>query len=83
MERIPTCLEGNVVTFLHSTFVKVVVDFDRRTDEVVETLDFHAGSHELVLDILLETTSVHSHQGGVIPIGNLGILLEFRGIIGC
>lgn len=74
---------GSVMASFHSTFVKVVVDFDRCTDEVIKIFNLHAGSHEFVFDILFQTTSEHSHEGGVIPIGNLGILLEFSGMVGC
>ena len=72
-----------IVASFYSTFVKVIVDFDRYTDKIVQIFDFYAGSHKFILNVFLQATSVYSYQGGVILIGNLGILLEFRGIIGC
>jgi hypothetical protein len=44
---------GNVIASFYSAFVKVVVDFDRCTDEFVKVLDFLAGPHKFVLNIFL------------------------------
>ena len=73
---------GNIIASFYSTFIKVIVDFDRYTDKIIKIFDFYAGSYKFVLNVLLQTTSVYSYKSRVILIGNLGILLELSGIVG-
>ncbi len=72
-----------IVSLFHSSFIQLVVEVDGYFDEVEHVANGSPITHNLVLEIVLETSSKHCHKCDIVPFDEIGILLEPCYILCC
>ena len=59
---------SSVVVFLYHSLEQFVIDVDCLCNKFIQCVDCLSVEGDFILHVFLESTSVHDHQGVVIPI---------------